>query len=359
MAETASPDSFHDANQVIDSPEDTATSAPATTPHGNNSNLIALQQGNVSSGDSTTTPSPLQQRQLFPTEANNNPIADGTSQYLKRHSSVDHGQESLNMSDVAEEEKEEGDDGDSAAEAVDAGELDSCYDEALRDRLECLIKKEGPEVDDGEWNGYKLKKGLPAEVSMPSVPSDWTPPIAKIEKGEPEFKDVDNPGRWPEFTYRSKFEKAGEKKGQYAHHSLPTGARPVPANQEGKRMVDGWEFYYDKWVSDAAANEKSRSGATNTAEVPECRKGRLDYDLLKKMKLTKKRIVEGDALFFLQLLLPIGDPKKSGIEDDPRMPYYSAVDDGPKNMQLQLVWVGHTVIRSKKSCFKSFSILIR
>jgi hypothetical protein len=37
------------------------------------------------------------------------------------------------------------------------------------------------------------------------------------------------------------------------------------------------------------------------------------------MKLTKKRIVEGDALFFFQLLLPMGDPKKSGIDDDPRL----------------------------------------
>jgi hypothetical protein len=43
------------------------------------------------------------------------------------------------------------------------------------------------------------------------------------------------------------------------------------------------------------------------------------------MKLAKKRIVEGDALFFFQLLLPIGDLKKSGIENDPRLPYYSEV----------------------------------
>jgi hypothetical protein len=31
-------------------------------------------------------------------------------------------------------------------------------------------------------------------------------------------------------------------------------------------------------------------------------------------------------LFFLQLLLPIGDPKKSGVENDPRLPYYSEVE---------------------------------
>jgi hypothetical protein len=37
--------------------------------------------------------------------------------------------------------------------------------------------------------------------------------------------------------------------------------------------------------------------------------------------------VEGDALFFLKLLLPIGDQRKSGIKDDPRLPsYYSEVE---------------------------------
>jgi hypothetical protein len=30
-----------------------------------------------------------------------------------------------------------------------------------------------------------------------------------------------------------------------------------------------------------------------------------------------------DSLFFLQLLLPIADPKQSGIPDDPREAFYS------------------------------------
>jgi hypothetical protein len=45
------------------------------------------------------------------------------------------------------------------------------------------------------------------------------------------------------------------------------------------------------------------------------------------MRLTKTRIMEGDALYFRQLLLPMCDPKKSGIEDDPRLPYYSVVEN--------------------------------
>ena len=325
----ASPESFHDANQTIISPSDPPSGPGATTTvRGQvNPNLgatIAAMEGN-SSGDSWT-PSPIQQRRLMfssdeNSTRNNNQQLTGASGYLRNNSEP--GQESLNMRHVHEEEEEEGD-GDSIIEAVEFDELDECLDESIRDRLQCLVKDEGPEVLDCDANRCLLKKGLSPEVSVPTVPVDWEPAIAKTEKGEPTFLDVDNPGKWSEFTYRPRFEKTGEKK--YVHHVLPTGAKPVPVNAEGKRIVDGWEFHYDKWISEAAANEKNRSGATSTAPFPESRKGRLDYDLLKKMKLTKKRLVEGDALFFLQLLLPIGDPKKSGIENDPRMPYYSEVE---------------------------------
>ena len=46
---------------------------------------------------------------------------------------------------------------------------------------------------------------------------------------------------------------------------------------------------------------------------PEARKGGLDGDLLLKMGLTTARMIEGEALFFYQLLLPICNPKRLGI----------------------------------------------
>ncbi len=59
---------------------------------------------------------------------------------------------------------------------------------------------------------------------------------------------------------------------------------------------------------------------------------------LKKMGLTKQRIVECNALFFYQLLLPIVDPAMSGIKGDTRIGYYEEVARntnmyafGPKN----------------------------
>ena len=44
------------------------------------------------------------------------------------------------------------------------------------------------------------------------------------------------------------------------------------------------------------------------------------------MGLTKTRLLRHDALFFWQLLFPICDPKRSGIPDDPRLPFYSEVE---------------------------------
>jgi hypothetical protein len=230
------------------------------------------------------------------------------------------------MSDITEEEGEHGD-GDSIADAIESAKLEEALEEALRDYLLILIKNGGEEVSDIESNRILLKKSLAVEVSMSSIPSDWTPPIAKAEKGEPTFERVDNPGECcPQFTYRPKFQKTGTK--NYAYHSLPTGARPVLADPQGKRVVGDWEFHYEKWNSDEAspAAHKSRSGETSTNSFPDNPKGQLNYELLKKMNLTKKQIVEGDALFFLQLLLPIGDPKKSGIKNDPHLPYYSEVE---------------------------------
>jgi hypothetical protein len=50
---------------------------------------------------------------------------------------------------------------------------------------------------------------------------------------------------------------------------------------------------------------------------PKSRKGELDGCLLEMLGLTKERMVKGDVLFFHHLLLPMCDPKMSGINADP------------------------------------------
>jgi hypothetical protein len=51
----------------------------------------------------------------------------------------------------------------------------------------------------------------------------------------------------------------------------------------------------------------------------------LDVTFLKKIGLSKQRMLECNALFFYQLILPIVDPAMSGIDGDTRMRYYKDV----------------------------------
>jgi hypothetical protein len=49
---------------------------------------------------------------------------------------------------------------------------------------------------------------------------------------------------------------------------------------------------------------------------------KLDVTFLKKMELSKQRMLECNALFFYRLILTIVDPAMSGIDGDTRMGYY-------------------------------------
>ena len=74
-----------------------------------------------------------------------------------------------------------------------------------------------------------------------------------------------------------------------------------------------------------------RDGASSALLFPSERDSTLDKNILEKLGLdqSKIRINEGseepDALWFLQLILPMCDPTKSGIENDPRVGYYDTV----------------------------------
>ena len=67
----------------------------------------------------------------------------------------------------------------------------------------------------------------------------------------------------------------------------------------------------------------SRKHASRTNLFPEERKGRLNKSKLVKHGLTKQKLIDGDALFFFQCLMPIADKKNTGIDGDERMPYYT------------------------------------
>ena len=61
-------------------------------------------------------------------------------------------------------------------------------------------------------------------VKIPSMPDDYVPSEVNNIK-----RELENPGQWSRYFHR----KISNKKGgnNYVHHALPTGARPVPANE--------------------------------------------------------------------------------------------------------------------------------
>ena len=177
----------------------------------------------------------------------------------------------------------------------------------------------------------ELDSPVPKDVNIYKPPADWTIPKRKEERNEPKFEDVDNPGKWPQYCFRPKFVKgpgAGSKP-EYSHHQLPTGAVPLPKNEDGKRICDGWELHYNGWKNPPSMNQHRR-GATTSNMFPDEMKGCLDADILTKLGLNETRMgktadQETDALFFHQLILPICNPEKSGMWD-PRKAYYSEVE---------------------------------
>jgi len=233
-----------------------------------------------------------------------------------------------------QDENEVGDGGDSDGEG-DGYECVTSFrlgmKEVERERLEYDAQEieHDVEVDDDdacvceETNDVQCTLfGAPKGWSPPGQPEDWNPRV-NSSRGEPPMDDVDNPGGWSSFTYRPMFQAKG---GRYIGHAMPAGATAVPISEEtGKRESEGFEFFYNGWKQENPTRDNCRFGATRDNLFPPDRQVQLDINYLKKMGLTKQRMVECDALFFYQLLLPICDPAMSGINDDPRMTYYEKV----------------------------------
>ncbi len=107
---------------------------------------------------------------------------------------------------------------------------------------------------------------------------------------------------------------------------MPAGTVPVPINAEmGKREEGGYKFFYQRWKQEKPTRENCRFGATREDLFPMDRDIKLDVTFLKKMGLSKQRMLECDALFFYQMILPIVDPAMSGIDGYTRMGYYEDV----------------------------------
>ena len=171
--------------------------------------------------------------------------------------------------------------------------------------------------------------GAPLSWNAPTAPKDWQPAAPRTDRGQPAtFGEVDNPGNWGEFTFKPKFENVNGVANTYVGHTLPTGARPVPANDDGNRVVGDWNFHYQGW-SRGEAGIPFRSGATKDNPFPQYRKGSLCPETLTRLGMSKMRMMQKDgapdALFFHQLILPIHDTTSKTIRNDPRTPFYPSV----------------------------------
>ena len=236
----------------------------------------------------------------------------------------------VDMKNVLAEIEESGDGGDSDVEGQLAEILDEAVQESVAEQRQFADDTETVEFLDRnlvmfEPNSESLKSKNPY---VPTPPEDWIPDVPKIELGEPPFESVDNPGDWSPYTFRPEFEGGGRNKrngGQYKGHFLPTGATPVPIQSDGKRSISGWEFHYKGWDRTESDVKHGRSDSSTNELFPDSRKGCLDSEVLQSLGLNRERMVFGDALFFYQLLLPICNPKKSGIPNDPRHAFYSNV----------------------------------
>jgi hypothetical protein len=174
---------------------------------------------------------------------------------------------------------------------------------------------------------------------IPGAPKGWAPPCAPLNwKGydayerksdAPASHEIDNPGNWNLYSFAPKYDGKTKK---YIGHFTPGGARVVSADARGDREKNGWKFYYKEWLHDDFDKRTFvRNDSTRDNIKPSSRRGSLDADVLKRHGLTEAR-VSTDALFFFQLLFPIADPAKSGIDGDNRLPYFHTLRSAPMVM---------------------------
>lgn len=229
---------------------------------------------------------------------------------------------------IEREEERDADGGDSDAEGEQFEIFDSSYVKS------CLVKQDDDtdvhvhEISNGNIAFVVSKNGVVVDLTedfdkkVTKPPENWSAPPKK-DKKEPDFNEIDNPGNWPEYIFRPVYSKVRNKV-KYIGHALPTGCMPCPVDEEsGKRVCNGWEIFYNGWKSTKV--NSARNGATPSNLFPKERKGYLDKELLECLGLTAERMRKPDALFFFQLILPICDPKNSGIPLDPRKGFYSDI----------------------------------
>ena len=217
------------------------------------------------------------------------------------------------------------------AQTGDGGDSDDEGEEAdihnASVRLAAIVTDFGPSDEDLDLDYNDEGEQFIPAPGIPGAPLNWEPPkppatflgyTPKPNSGAPAtFEEVDNPGKWDEYMFQPKYNGS-----TYVNHFTPSGAKVLPAGEDGKRSINGWDFHYNGWDGDDISRRTfKREGATLEDIKPSCRRGILDVELLKKHGINSDTFES--PIHWYNLLFPIGDPEKSGIENDGRMPYYT------------------------------------
>ena len=254
-------------------------------------------------------------------ESNADSTISGSGDTVEQSTETD---ESNIARSAAEDYAEEGDGG---LSDVEGGEVDDHYfATAHDDDEEIQMDERGEELEQFEMLLFDINfhciPGAPKGWQPPQPPDTWQGYNPKAN-APLTFEEVDNPGQWNSFCYRPRYATRGNK--EYLGHWTPCGAKVVPPNEDGRRVVNGWEFFYNGWKPSAFDRATYvRGDATQKNLFPDDRNGCLDAERLKAHGLTKERMNEKDAFFFLQLLLPVGDTSESNVPGgDGRMPFFT------------------------------------
>lgn len=183
-----------------------------------------------------------------------------------------------------------------------------------------------------ERNDVELALDADEWGAIPGSPDSWTPPCAPpdFKPYEPKYDvpsldNLDNPGGWSEYTYQPKYTGSRENR-SYVGHFTPGGATVVPKNENGERVIGEWEFSYCGYeASDADKGNCVRLEATTENIKPDCRKGKLDVNLLKALGCNIEKVKDCDAFFFFQCLFPVCLIEKSGVDNDKWLPFMSTI----------------------------------
>jgi hypothetical protein len=113
----------------------------------------------------------------------------------------------LEKAHVLEGEREQVDGGDSDEEGEEILIHGEASIESAEERNEAA--DDNKKLEDKDDNGIILARNnmsmsVDPRMRLPEPPPEWVPPLPKLDKGEPLFSDVDNPGKWQHFTSTTK-----------------------------------------------------------------------------------------------------------------------------------------------------------